>query len=124
MAVDFGIRIRIDEGGTGGVTTDQTPGIVIKVIQLLERETLVISHAAAYAAGSRTYNAVIDVNTVTVADYGIEVLIDSTVSANKKTGILRKILQVLSSFSLTLSALNTTYAAGSSSTNQNTITVT
>ena len=124
MATDFGIRIRMDESGTGGVTSDQIPGIVKSVIQVLESESLAITHVASYAAGSRTYNATIDVNTITSADYGIEILIDSTVSAGKKASLLSKILQVLSAYTLVLSALNTTYAAGASSTNQIIITVT
>lgn len=126
MATDFGIRVRMDEGGTGGVTSDQVTDIDRKVLQAISGETIAITHSStgAYVAGDRTYNAVIDVNTITTADYGIEILIDSTVSASKKAEILRKILQVLASFTLVLSALNTTYAAGTTSKNQLTLTVT
>lgn len=124
MATDFAIRVRMDENGTGGVTSDQIPEVVRKVIQILGSESLAIAHAASYTAGNRTYNAVVDVNTITTADYGIEILVDSTVSANKKVELLRKVLQILSTYTLALSALNTTYAAGTTSANQNTITVT
>lgn len=123
MATDFGIRIIIDEAGTGGVPSDQVPEVVQKIIQLLRSDTLVLTHAAGYVAGSRTYNVTLSLNTITSADYGIEVLIDSGVSVNRKVAIVSKIMQCLSGFTLTL-VLATTYAAGSSSTNQNTLTVT
>jgi|TARA_Y100000310_G_scaffold345865_1_gene471859 hypothetical protein len=124
MATDFAIRIRIDENGSGGVTSDQIPIILQKIIAVLNAQSLVLTHAATYTAGDRTYNAVVDVNTITAADYGIEVLIDSTVSASKKASILSRILQVLANFTLVLSALNTSYVAGSTSVNKSTITVT
>ena len=124
MATDFAIRVRMDEAGSGGVPSDQVPEVVRKVLQVVESETLAITHAASYAVGTRTYNVVVDVNTITAADYGIEILVDSTVTASKKATLLRKILQVLSAYTLALSALNTTYAAGTGSTNQNTVTVT
>ncbi len=94
MAVDFAIRIIMDEGGTGGVSADRIPEIVRRVIQVLEPETLALTHAQiTYTAGTKVYNAAISVNTVTVADYGIGIEIDSTVSTSKKADILRRIIQ-------------------------------
>ena len=56
-------------------------------------------------------------------DYAIEVLVDSTVSADKKAEIVRRLLQVLESQTLSV-AYAATYAAGTTSVNQQTLTVT
>jgi len=53
---------------------------------------------------------------------GYEVLVDSSVSADKKAEIMRKIIQVLEYRTLSV-AYATTYSAGSSSTNQASIAV-
>ena len=123
MANDFGIRIIMDEGGAGGMPSDQVPEVVRKVIQLLESETLAITNAAAYVDGSRVYNVTLSLNTIVAADYSIEILIDSTVSTNKKVELLCRLLQSLATYTLTL-VLATTYSAGTSDTSQVSITVT
>ena len=123
MATDFGIRIIMDENGVGGVTSDEVAKVVQKAIQLLAPETLVITNAVSYTGGNRAYNVSLSLNTITTADYGIEILVDATVSTNRKVAILYKILNALSIYTLTL-VLVATYAAGTTSTNQNTITVT
>ena len=124
MATDFAIRIRLDEAGSGGVPSTQVLDVVQSVIQAIRQNTLAISNAASYTAGDRTYNALISVNTVTTADYGIEILIDSAVAASVKARILRDILAALAAYTLALTTLATTYAAGTTSVNQITITVT
>jgi hypothetical protein len=53
---------------------------------------------------------------------GYEILVDASVVADKKAELVRRIIQVLESQTLSL-VYATTYAAGSSSTNQATITV-
>jgi len=123
VATDFGIRIIMDENGVGGVTSDEVAKVVQKAIQLLAPETLVITNAVSYTGGNRAYNVSLSLNTITTADYGIEILVDATVSTNRKVAILYKILNALSIYTLTL-VLVATYAAGTTSTNQNTITVT
>lgn len=56
-------------------------------------------------------------------NYGIEVLVDAAVSADKKAELVRRLLQVLESQTLSV-AYATTYAAGTTSVNQQTLTVT
>jgi hypothetical protein len=122
MAI-FAIRIRMDEGGTNGVTSDQIPTVVQKVLGVVSSDTLVLTHAVSYVAGDRTYNVVIDVNTVTTADFGIDLNISTNVSSSRKAAILASVIQKLSSFTLTLSALNTSYSAGSTSVNEVTLVI-
>ena len=123
MAVDFAIRVIMDEGGAGGISADKIPEIVRRVIQVLEPETLALTHAqTTYTAGTKVYNAAISVGTVTVADYGIGIEVDSTVSADKKAEILRRVLQVLESESL--SVATGVYAHNADSKNQIVLTVT
>jgi HEAT repeat protein len=55
-------------------------------------------------------------------DYGIEILVDSSVAADKKAELVRRVIQLLESETLSL-AYATTYSAGSTSVNNNTITV-
>ena len=52
-AVDDAIRVTMDSAVIG---TDEVPEVLRKIIAALAGETLVIAHAAAYAAGDRTYN--------------------------------------------------------------------
>tara|TARA_Y100000310_G_C20282277_1_gene623165 strand:+ start:148 stop:516 length:369 start_codon:yes stop_codon:yes gene_type:complete len=122
MAVDFDIRILLDEDGSGGVTTDQTPEIVRKIYQVMEPETIVATHAASYSAGDRTSALTLDVETVTSADYSIIIDMDSTVSDDRKVTILRKILQVLSGYNLKLTLA--TFSLGSTDTHQHRLTIT
>ena len=56
FSADFGIRVIFD---TAVIGTDTAPEIERALIQIFERNTISIVHAASYAAGSRTYNAVI-----------------------------------------------------------------
>ena len=56
-------------------------------------------------------------------NYGIEVLVDSTVSADKKAEITRRLIQVLESQTLSI-AYAAAWAAGTTSVNQQTLTVT
>ena len=55
-------------------------------------------------------------------DYGIEVLIDNTASAAKKTAVVEKILQALAAYTRT-TTYAATYSAGSTSGNAVTVTV-
>ena len=55
-------------------------------------------------------------------NYGVEVLVDSSVSADKHTDLVRKILHVLQQYTRT-TTYAATYAAGTTSKNQETITV-
>jgi hypothetical protein len=123
MATDFAIRILMNEGGSGGVTSDQIPTIVQRVLGVVSADTLVLTHAAGYVAGSRTYNATIGINTVGTPNFGIALDIDANVSSSRKAAILASVIQKLSSFTLTLPALNTSYSAGGSSANEVTLTV-
>lgn len=56
-------------------------------------------------------------------DYGIRILIDATVSADKKAEIVARVLQALQSRTLSL-AHNAAFAEGTSTTDQVEITVT
>lgn len=57
-SANFGIRVTMDSAVVG---TDVVPDLLSKLLQILAVGTLTISHAAAYTAGSRTYNLVITV---------------------------------------------------------------
>jgi len=57
-SADFGIRVVLDESAYG---TNKLPDLVKRLLQALAARTLTIAHAAAYAAGDRTYNIVITV---------------------------------------------------------------
>jgi len=54
----FAIRIIMDSAVVG---TGVVPKLLRQLIQILESETITIAHAAAYAAGTRTYNLTITV---------------------------------------------------------------
>lgn len=54
---------------------------------------------------------------------GYEILVDSSVGADKWSEIIQRVEQVLSRHTRTTTTPNATYAAGASSTNQATITV-
>ena len=56
-------------------------------------------------------------------NYGIEILIDAAVTADKKAEIVRRIIQVLEYRTLSV-AYAATYAAGTTSVNQQILTVT
>lgn len=120
MAVDYGIRVVMDESV---ITSAEVPKILDRILRILDADSPVITFAAAYAAGTRTYNATINVGTVTSADVAYEILVDAAKSNDFKSELLRRILHVLSDKTLALAALNTTYATGSSSTNQVTLTI-
>jgi len=55
---DFGIRVIMDSAVVG---TNTVARILKQLIQVLETNTIVLSHAASYAAGSRAYNITITV---------------------------------------------------------------
>mgnify|MGYP001611007481 FL=1 len=55
-------------------------------------------------------------------NYSVEILVDSSVSADKRTELVRKILHVLQGYTRT-TTYAATYAAGTTSKNQDTITV-
>ena len=57
-SVDFGIRIIMDSVGVG---TNKVADILQRLISVLLTETIVLSHAVAYAAGTRSYNMTITV---------------------------------------------------------------
>lgn len=56
--VDFGIRVILDSAAVG---TDEVSNIHRILEQVLDSETLTISNASSYTAGSRAYNLVITV---------------------------------------------------------------
>jgi len=101
MAADAGVLIRFD---TSEITNgaDVIAGIVRKVIQVLEYRTLALVHNASYSIGSTAANLQISVGTISTADYGIHVRIDSSVSADVKADIVRKLIQVCEPRSLAL----------------------
>ena len=55
MATNFAIRVIMDSAVVGA---DVVPELVRRVIQVLEPETLVLTNAATYTTGDRTYNLV------------------------------------------------------------------
>lgn len=52
-AVDVGIRVTMDSAVVG---TDEVPEILRKIIAALAGEVLLITYAASYVLGDRTYN--------------------------------------------------------------------
>jgi len=118
MAVDYGIRVVMDESE---ITADKVPEILRKVIQATETRTLTATFANAYAAGTRTYNVTINVGNIIGADVAFEILVDGAVSDDNKSVLLRRILNGIEAESLAITYA-TTYAAGAGSTNQVTLT--
>jgi len=57
-SADMGIRVIMDSAVVG---TDTVPELLERLINALKSGTITISHAAAYAAGTRTYNLTITV---------------------------------------------------------------
>ena len=57
-SANFGIRVILDSNVVG---TDTVPELLERLITALKSGTLTIAHAAAYAAGTRTYNLTITV---------------------------------------------------------------
>ena len=99
MAIDYGIEILVDTS----VSADEKAGIVRRVIQLLEIQTLSIAYATTYASGTTSTNQ----NTITIGgatpDFGIRVIMDSAViGADTVPSILRKIIQGLEPETLTI----------------------
>ena len=57
-SVDYGIQILMDSAGVG---TNKVADLLQRLIAILLTETIVLTHAAAYAAGTRVYNMTITV---------------------------------------------------------------
>ncbi|KKL62270.1 hypothetical protein LCGC14_2186880 [marine sediment metagenome] len=120
MATDRAIRVRMD---ISNLASTKPMEIVRRVLQVLEPETVVITaDQASYVAGSQVYNEQIDVGTIGTPDYGIAILVDSTVTPDKWAQIKMRVALTLDSESIT----NTTgvYSANADSKNQVVLTVT
>lgn len=110
MAANEGILIQLD---ISEITADVIATVVRRVIQVLEYKTLTLAHNASYSLGTSTNEVTASVGaggTVT-ADYGIRVQMDSTLSDDAKSEILRKVLQVLEPHTVALTHA-ASYAAG------------
>lgn len=116
MATNFRIQVRIDESELG---SDIVPGVLRRIIQVLESQTLVMTYnSGAYGAG--TVDVAIAIGTQTTPDVGFLIAVDSAVTADKQAEIVRRIIQALESETLSIS-----YAVGSGDgTNKVTLTVT
>lgn len=60
FSADFGIRVIFDTD-TPVISKDTAPEIERALIQIFERDTISITHAASYTDGTRVYNVVITV---------------------------------------------------------------
>ena len=120
MATDRAIRVRMD---VSNLASNKPMQIVRRVLQVLETETVVITaDQAAYVAGAQVYNELITIGTTGTPDYGIAILVDSGVTADRWATIKLRVSMTLDSESIT----NTTgvYSANANSKNQIVLTVT
>ena len=119
MATDFAIRIKFD---VSELAANKPSQLVRRVLQTMEIETIVITHIASYAAGSRVYNHDIRVGADSTTDYGIGIDVDATVTDAKKAVMLKRITQAL--LGETFLVITGVYSDGSGSNNQTILTVT
>jgi hypothetical protein len=124
MAVDFSIRIDVDrsELGEDNVTTLEAE----LVAALGNAGTVTSAYNAAYVDDDATDQLLLDIGaggTVT-EDWGFRVLIDSTVSNNKKIEILVAICAVALKYTIDTITTAAAYAAGSTDTHQHEKTIT
>ena len=120
MATDRAIRVRMD---ISNLASSKPMELVRRVLQVLETETVVITHdQATYVAGSQVYNELISVGTISSADYGIAILVNAAVTADKWATIKLRVSMTLDSESIT--NVTGVYSANADSKNQITLTVT
>ena len=109
MAADAGILLRMD---VSEITADKIASVVRRVIQVLEYRTLTLAFNASYSLGTTTADNTIDVGTVSSVDFGVFVLMDSTLSEDIKADILQRVLQAISAETVTANARLATFAEG------------
>lgn len=104
------------------VSDDKKADLTSRVLQVLQSETLSIAYVTDYATGSGSTNQATITNGASV-DYGIQILMDSTVvGTNKVADLLQRLISVLLTETIVLTHA-VAYAAGTRKYNV-TITVT
>ena len=119
MAVNVGYEVLVDSS----VSADAKAGLIRRIIQALEPQTLSLAYATTYATGSDSTNQA----TITVGgaspDLGVRVIMDSAVVGTGVVAkLLRQLILILESETITIGHA-AAYAAGSRTYNV-TITVT
>lgn len=118
MAINTGYEVLIGSG----VSDDKKADLTSRVLQVLQMETLSVSHTASYSAGTTSKNEATITNGASV-DYGIRIIMDSAVvGTNKVADILQRLIAVLTSETIALTHA-VSYVAGDRAYNL-TITVT
>ena len=102
MAVDFGIELLVDNSISG--TTDKYPEILRRVLQTLESETLAVTYAASYSAGTTSRNALsLAVGGTGTVGFAIRVTMDrAAIGQDKAVEVLRRVIQTFESEALTM----------------------
>ena len=104
------------------VSDDKKADLTSRVLQVLQTETLSVTYAATYSAGTTSKNEATITNGASV-DYGIRIIMDSAVVGTKKVAdLLQRLIAVLLTETIVLSHA-VSYVAGDRAYNV-TITVT
>ncbi len=108
MATNTGYEILIG----GNVSADKKADLITRVLQVLQSESLSVTHATTYAGNSTSRNeATITVGTGAV-DAGIRITMDSAVvGTNKVADLLQRLIAVLLTETIVLSHV-VSYVAG------------
>lgn len=111
MATNFGLEILIDNSISG--TDDKYAEIVRRLLQELETDTVNVTYAASYSAGSSSTNEVtITVGGTGTVGFGIRLTLDDAVyGTDDLVSLIRRVLQVLETETLTI-AFTAGYTAG------------
>jgi len=118
MAVNVGYEVLV---GTA-ISADKKADIASRVLQVLQAETLSVTYATTYAAGTTSTNQASILNSATPT-FGIRIIMDSAVvGTNKVADILQRLIAVLLTETISISHA-VAYAAGNRVYNM-TITVT
>jgi len=119
MAVNVGYEILVD----ASVSADKKAELARKIIQVLESQTLSLTYATTYAAGSNSTNQASIAVSGSSPDFGVRVIMDSAVVGTGTVArLLRQLIQILESETIVLSHA-VAYVAGTRAYNI-TITVT
>lgn len=102
MAVDYAIELLIDNSISG--TTDTYASLLRKVLAALESETVAVTYAASYSAGTTSRNAVtITVGGTGTVGFAIRVTFDRTAYGQDKVPtMLRRVIAALEAEALTI----------------------
>ena len=105
--------LRIDADiGEAGSSADQLAELAAALQAALSPYTVTVTNDAAYSVGTSVDNYVIQVGTVTSADWAYRIIFDTGLANDKRNAIMGKVSAVLSKFTLSDPVFAVTHTAG------------